>query len=128
MTPLEAPVLLAGLRVTVDQLVYRHLPVTDKPHSFVYFISIHNDSDHTVTIQHRKWVISHDDGTQLVVMGEGVVGQTPVIEPGEKFTYHSQHLIGTASAIAEGAYCGLDETGRKVYTLIPRFRMVVPQS
>jgi ApaG protein len=126
MNPSGTPVELAGLRVTVDRLIYRHLPVADKPHSFVYFISIHNDTDVTVTIQRRKWIVTADDGTQLVFLGDGVVGQTPVLRPGEKFTYNSQHLIGTPSAVAEGAYCGFDETGRQVVTRIPKFRMVVP--
>ncbi len=121
------PVELAGLRVTVDRLIYRQLPVTDKPHSFVYFISIHNDTDLTITILRRKWIVTADDGTQQVFVGDGVVGQTPVLKPGEKFSYNSQHLIGTSSAVAEGAYCGNDETGRQVVTRIPKFRMVVPE-
>lgn len=121
------PVELQGLRVTIDRLIYRRVPVTEKPHSFVYFISIHNETDVTVTIQHRKWVITHADGTQLVFVGDGVVGQTPVLQPGEKFSYNSQHLIGCDSAIAEGAYCGVDDNGRRVVTRIPKFRMVVPE-
>jgi ApaG protein len=121
------PVELEGLRVTVDRLIYRHVPVADKPHSFVYFISIHNDTDLEVTLQRRKWVVTSDDGTQLVFVGDGIVGQTPVIKPGGKFTYNSQHLIATASAVAEGAYCGVDESGRPVVTRIPKFRMVVPE-
>ena len=120
------PVELDGLRVTVDRLIYRHVPVADKPHSFVYFISIHNDTDVEVTLQRRKWVVTSDDGTQLVFVGDGIVGQTPVIKPGGKFTYNSQHLIATASAVAEGAYGGIDENGRQVVTRIPKFRMVVP--
>lgn len=117
---------LDGLRVTVDKLVYRQLLASDKPHSFVYFITIHNDSDVAVTIRGRKWVVVHDDGTTLVVEGDGVVGQTPTIAPGGRFSYNSQHLIGSSGATAEGAYLGMDENGRRVVTRIPRFRMAVP--
>lgn len=119
---------LAGLRVTVDRLVYRRCdPATARdPHSFVYFISIHNDSEVTVTIRGRKWVVTHADGHVLVVEGDGVVGETPTLKPGEKFSYNSQHTISTRSASAEGAYLGIDELGRRVVARIPRFKMVVP--
>lgn len=126
MNPSGTPVELAGLRVTVDRLIYRHLPVADKPHSFVYFITIHNTSDVTVTLLRRKWIVTSSDGHQLVFVGDGIVGQTPLLRPGEKFSYNSQHLIGTTEATAEGAFCGTDETGRQVVTRIPRFRMLVP--
>ena len=128
MSNTSAPVELAGLRVTIDKLVYRRLPVSsgDRPHSFVYFISIHNDSDVAVTIKGRKWVVTHSDGQVLVVEGDGVVGQSPTIPPSGKFTYNSQHLISTPSATAEGAYLGVDENERPVITRIPRFQMVVP--
>ncbi|KAB2653757.1 MAG: ApaG domain [Verrucomicrobia bacterium] len=119
---------LDGLRVTVDKLVYRHLSASEKPHSFVYFITIHNDSDVSVTIRGRKWVVSHDDGTTLVVEGDGVVGQTPTIAPGGRFSYNSQHLVGSGCAVAEGAYLGMDEHGRRVVTRIPRFKMTVPNA
>ena len=119
---------LDGLRVTVDKLVYRHIAAAEKPHSFVYFITIHNDSDVAVTIRGRKWVVVHDNGTTLVVEGDGVVGQTPTIAPGGRFSYNSQHLIDTGGAIAEGAYLGMDENGRRVVTRIPRFKMTVPNA
>ena len=119
---------LAGLRVTIDKLVYRRLPVgsAERPHSFVYFVSIHNDTDVAVTIKGRKWVVTHSDGQVLVVEGDGVVGQQPTIPPSGKFSYNSQHLISTAHATAEGAYLGLDENGRRIVARIPKFQMVVP--
>jgi ApaG protein len=119
---------LPGLRVTVDRLLYQKLKPeqSDKPHSFIYFISIHNDSDVPVTIRGRKWVVNHSDGTTLVVEGDGVVGETPTIQPGAKFSYNSRHLIATDSAVAEGAYLGIDESGRRVVVRIPRFPMCVP--
>ncbi|HTI69809.1 MAG TPA: ApaG domain [Candidatus Limnocylindria bacterium] len=119
---------LPGLRVTVDRLLYQHLrpEQSDKPHSFIYFISIHNDSEVPVTIKGRKWVVTHSDGTMLVVEGDGVVGETPLIEPGEKFSYNSRHVISTPWAVAEGAYLGVDDSGRRVLTRIPKFKMTIP--
>ena len=125
-----APVELDGLRVTLDKLVYQRLTPEqspDKPHSFIYHISIRNDSDVTVTIKGRKWVVTHDDGTQLTVEGDGVVGEFPEIPPGEKFSYNSRHVIRTNTAVAEGAYLGVDENGRRVLTRIPKFKLAVPK-
>ena len=68
-----------------------------------------------------------DEGRKvLVVEGDGVVGETPTLKPGEKFSYNSQHLISTRSAVAEGAYLAIDEHGRRVIARIPRFQMMVP--
>ena len=120
---------LPGLRVTVDQVVYQPDAQTpeDRPHCFVYFISIRNDSDTAVTIKGRKWVVKNTKGEVTAVEGDGVVGQCPHIEPGAKFTYNSYHLLDTLSAVAEGSYLGVDATGRKIITLIPKFKMVVPE-
>jgi len=120
---------LPGLRVTVDRVVYQPdaLAPPDRPHCFVYYITIHNDSNATVTIKGRKWVVTNESGEVTAVEGEGVVGQLPRMEPGEKFSYNSFHLLDTRSAVAEGSYLGIDAKGRKVLTRIPRFEMVVPE-
>ena len=116
---------LEGLRVTVDRVVYQpdvETPV-ERPHCFVYFITIHNDSDVTVTIKGRKWVVSNERGEITAVEGDGVVGQFPEIAPGDHFTYNSFHLNDTKTATAEGSYIGIDSLGRKVLTRIPKFKM-----
>ncbi len=118
-----------GLRVTVDRVEYEpdaHTPA-DRPHCFVYFISIHNDTDLEVTIKARKWVVTNDRGEVTAVEGDGVVGQCPAIAPGDKFSYNSYHLLDSGSAVAAGSYLGVDAQGRKVLTRIPRFKMVVPE-
>lgn len=117
-----------GLKVTVDRVAYHPQMITppDRPYCFVYFISIHNGLDVPVTIKGRKWVVTNDRGEVLAVEGDGVVGQTPTIQPGEKFTYNSFHLLDTRKAVAEGSYLGLDGLGRTVVVRIPRFEMVVP--
>lgn len=117
---------LNGLRVTVDDVVY--MPTleapADKPHPFVYFISIHNDSDETVTIEGRKWVVREGEET-VVVEGDGVVGQRPVIPPGEHFSYNSYHVT-SVDAVAEGAFFARTEDGEWVFTRIPEFELHVP--
>jgi ApaG protein len=119
---------LDGFKVVVDRVVYQPDMATpeDRPHCFAYFITIHNNSEKTVTIKGRKWVVDEADGNKTVVEGDGVVGLFPELEPGETFDYHSFHLFGGAWALAKGSYIGLDEDGQTVVTRIPEFRMDVP--
>jgi ApaG protein len=118
---------LPGLHVTVDRVV--HMPQLeappDRPHPFVYYITIHNDSAICLTIKGRKWVVTDTEGHRIVVEGDGVVGEYPRLEPGEHFSYNSYHTIGSDS-VAEGAYFGVGSNGQAVFTRIPRFEMRVP--
>ncbi len=118
-----------GLRVTVDRVVYnpQYEAPEERPHCFVYFISIHNDTDVPVTIKLRKWVVTNSRGEISAYEGDGVVGQFPMINPGSKFSYNSFHLLDTTSAVAEGSYLGIDDNGNRVLTRIPPFKMVVPK-
>ncbi|MED5381208.1 MAG: ApaG domain, partial [Verrucomicrobiota bacterium] len=70
---------LDGLNVVVDRVLYQPDMATpeDRPHCFAYFITIRNDSDITVTIKGRKWVVNEADGNKTVVEGDGVVGMFP---------------------------------------------------
>jgi ApaG protein len=71
-------------------------------------------------------VVTNERGEIAALEGEGVVGEWPVILPGEKFSYNSFHLLDTISGVAEGSYLGIDALGRKVLARIPRFTMRVP--
>lgn len=119
---------LPGLHVTVDQILYQpEAPAPpDRPHCFVYFISIRNDSGVTVTIKRRKWIVRNAEGETTVVEADGVVGEFPMIAPGEKFCYNSFHLLETPTGTAEGSYLGIDSEGRQVVVRIPRFQMGPP--
>src|SRR6185503_9417131 len=119
---------LPGLRVSVDRVAYQpDFPAPpDRPHCFVYFITIHNDTDLPVTIKGRKWVVTNSQGEITAVEGEGVVGETPEIPPGGKFSYNSFHLLDTPRAVAQGSYLGIDSAGRRVLTRIPKFEMAAP--
>ena len=97
----------------------------DRPFPFVYFITIYNDSEETVTIKGRKWVVRDARGETLVVEGDGVVGKFPRLETGEHFSYNSYHTIG-ADSVAEGAFIGVTEEGVPVLVRIPPFEMKAP--
>jgi ApaG protein len=98
----------------------------DQPHAFVYFITIQNSSDHTVTLLGRKWVVEHADGSQLVIEGDKIVGETPRLAPGEQFSYNSYHVTG-CDATARGSFHGIDEQGRRIHVLLPAFAMTIPR-
>ena len=91
----------------------------------MYFITIRNGSDRTVTLLGRKWVVEHSDGTQLVIEGDKIVGETPRLAPGEHFSYNSYHVTGL-DAMAHGCFHGVDEFGHKVHVLLEPFAMQVP--
>lgn len=123
-----APRELPGLQVSVDDVMY--MPSldapADRPFPFVYFITIRNLSDLTVTVKARKWVVKQRNGEMIVVEGDGVVGQFPRLEPGEEFSYNSCHTICQDSE-ASGAFFAESPSGETWFTRIPAFQMELPQ-
>lgn len=116
-----------GLRVRVDEVV--HMPGLDapsaKPHPFVYFITISNESDQAVTLKARKWVVREEGGEVTVVEGDGIVGQTPTIDPGGNFSYNSYHVVARRAEV-EGAFFGVNAQGAAIFARIPGFALEVP--
>jgi len=115
------------LRVSVDDVVYMPGLETPpgKPHPFVYFISIHNQSTVSLTVLARKWVVRELGGETIVVEGAGVVGQTPVIPPGQHFSYNSYHVVA-GEALVNGAFFAETADGTRVFARIPEFRLQPP--
>lgn len=118
----QKPKLLKGFTATLDRLVYdpEQAALSGRPHLFIYFITIHNDSDQALTVKGRKWVIRETTGEVMALEGDGVVGCFPHLKPGENFSYNSCHTT-TEAAVAEGAYLALTDTGEAVLALIPKF-------
>lgn len=118
---------LEGLSVRVDDVIY--MPSldapSDKPHPFVYFITMVNESTERVRIMGRKWVVREEGGEFVVVEGDGVVGQTPVLEPGADFSYNSYHVTAM-SAEVRGSFFGTTATGQKVRVRVPVFKLELP--
>jgi ApaG protein len=123
-TSVEVP----GLTAQLDRLVHHqggHCLPEGMSHAFVYFITIRNDSDRTITLLGRKWVIRHGDGSQLVIEGDKIVGETPRLAPGEQFAYNSYHVTDR-SAEVHGSFHGVDDTGRRVHVKLKPFHMEIP--
>ena len=119
---------LPGLSVRIDRVAYlaERTAHPERPHAFVYFITILNNSEEAVTIKGRKWVVREANGETIAVEGDGVVGEFPYLEPGESFSYNSSHAVA-GDAMAEGAYLGVTDSGVAVFTRIPRFSLQVPE-
>jgi ApaG protein len=71
---------------------------------FLYTITIANHGSETVQLLSRHWIITDATGKIEEVRGPGVVGQQPVLGPGESFTYTSGCPLGTAFGTMEGTY------------------------
>ncbi len=94
---------------------------------FTYRITIENASDYTIHLLRRHWVIYDSIGTVRETGGEGVVGQQPVLEPGEKHEYVSGCNLHSSMGKMVGTY--LIERiidGKRLQIAIPEFTMVVP--
>jgi ApaG protein len=126
----SASTLIPGLTARLDKLCHHrggiNLP-QDKPHAFVYFITIHNASERSVTLLGRKWVVEYCDGTCLVVEGDKIVGETPRLNPGDKFSYNSFHVAGV-DGVAHGCFHGVDAEGRKIHVMLSPFPLQIPRA
>lgn len=118
---------LEGLSVEVSEVLY--VPTLeapeDKPHPFVYFINVINDSSQQVTLYGRKWFVREHTGELTVLEGEGIVGQRPVLPPKDRFSYNSYHVVAGSGA-AWGAFYGISDSNERVIVKIPEFGMAVP--
>ncbi len=94
---------------------------------FGYYISIENGSQHTVQLLGRRWVIKNAGGEVRVVEGPGVVGQQPVLAPGETHRYASYCEMDTEVGAMVGTYLmQRTDTGELFEVRIPRFLLVTP--
>ncbi len=94
---------------------------------FVYYITITNHSDCTVKLLKRHWDIKDSNGEKRMVDGDGVVGETPVLEPGQRFEYNSGCNLQTEIGYMSGYYTFTNLAENREFDVeIPRFDLVVP--
>ena len=91
-----------------------------------YHIRIENDGPMAVQLMTRAWTIADGRGGKNQVAGEGVVGEQPVIEPGQSFDYVSGCPLSTPSGWMEGCYRMVGEGGGSFLAAIPRFPLIAP--
>ena len=88
---------------------------------FAYFIRIENHGSARVQLLRRHWYIRNSEGNVQEVEGEGVVGNKPVILPGESHEYNSFCVLETFEGSMEGTYQMERENGEIFLATIPRF-------
>jgi len=91
-----------------------------------YTIVITNSSDETVQLRERYWIITDASGHQQHIRGEGVVGEQPVLAPGERFEYTSGVPLSTASGFMAGRYQMVSESGESFEIEVPTFSLDSP--
>ena len=116
-----------GIRVAV---LSEYAPDRSKPGQsqwfFLYTITITNESNETVQLISRHWIITDGAGHVEEVKGPGVVGQQPVLPPGESFTYTSGCPLGTPFGKMEGTYQMVSKTGEFFDVTIAPFTLSEP--
>lgn len=93
---------------------------------WVYHIRFENDRDDVIQLLSRHWRITDGRGMISLVDGEGVVGETPVLGPGETHDYVSGCPLATPHGSMEGHYTFRDGEGRLFEVAIPFFPLAAP--
>jgi len=116
-----------GIRIRVEPKYMEEQSSPEDSH-FVwsYAVEISNDGNETVQLKSRMWRITDALGRTEEVRGAGVVGQTPVIEPGKAFHYTSGCPLKTPQGIMVGSYQMTDEAGQLFDVAIPAFSLDSP--
>jgi ApaG protein len=101
-----------NVRVEVES---QYVPERSQPFQnqwfFHYTVRITNEGDETVQLLSRHWTIVDATGHAKEVEGPGVVGEQPVLAPGESFNYTSGCDLNTSTGIMRGTYQMVDEDG-----------------
>ena len=94
-----------SVRVEVEsQYAPEHSQPFQNQWFFYYTVRITNESDETVQLLSRHWIITDSNGHIEEVQGPGVVGEQPVLAPGESFQYTSGCPLKTSTGIMHGTY------------------------
>ena len=95
--------------------------------AFSYRITIENQSKDSVQLVSRHWEILDALNDLEIVDGEGVVGQKPVIKPGESYTYTSGCLLASPFGAMRGYFNMINFTStRQFKVIVPAFRLSAP--
>lgn len=95
---------------------------------WLYTIDIANEGANAAQLTERYWLIVDANGHRQEVRGPGVVGEQPMLKPGELFRYTSGCPLSTPSGIMSGSYKMVDENGRAFDVKIPSFSLDSPFS
>ncbi len=101
-------------------------PVAEQ-YVFAYTITLNNTGSVASQLVSRHWIITNSDGETKEVRGLGVVGEQPLLKPGESFEYTSGTVISSIAGSMKGAYQMVAEDGFHFSVEIPEFILSVPR-
>ncbi len=111
----------------IDYLESESQPAASR-YVFAYTITIHNQSDEPARLLTRHWIITDADGKVQEVHGQGVVGETPHLSPGQTFRYTSAAMIETPAGMMHGTYQMRTDSGELFEAEIPPFTLAAPRA
>ena len=116
-----------GVRIQVKSayIPERSAP-DDSRYFFAYHVRISNEGRETVQLISREWIITHGEGGEERVQGLGVVGQQPVLAPGQSFEYTSFCPLETPVGCMHGSYQMTTSAGESFDATIAPFSLAVP--
>jgi ApaG protein len=115
------------IEVTVEpDFLPERSSVAKSEYFWSYTIVITNTGAETVQLQTRHWIIIDATGHRHEFRGEGVVGEQPVLRPGERFEYTSGVPLRTASGIMTGRYQMVSQSGEQFEIEVPTFSLDSP--
>ncbi len=117
-----------GVKVSVETSYHPHysVPVEHKIF-FAYKISIQNLNDFNIQLLSRYWLIEDSDGMKREVKGEGVVGEQPILAPGQTHSYTSGCPLRTGIGKMSGHFIMENKTnGSRFEAEVPLFKMYAP--
>ena len=115
------------IAVSVEPIYLDGQSVPDQSrYVWAYRITIENQSSSTVQLQSRYWRIVDGNGRVEEVRGPGVVGEQPILNPGDSYTYSSGCPLTTPSGTMVGRYQMRGEDGRQFEIEIPAFSLDIP--
>jgi ApaG protein len=116
-----------SIRVSVEPLYLEDQSAPeDDYYVWSYKVVIENQGGNTVQVRNRLWRIVDSDGRTQEVHGEGVVGEQPVLGPGDRFEYTSGAPLNTPSGIMGGVYQVTTDDGLLLDVTIPPFSLDSP--
>jgi ApaG protein len=116
-----------SIKVTVRPIyLEQHSSPSDGHFVWAYHIRIENDGGETVQLRNRHWKIIDSGGRLQEVRGPGVVGEQPVLSPGESFEYTSSCPLPTPSGFMVGDYEMQTNAGENFLVRIPAFSLDSP--
>lgn len=110
-----------AIKTTFNGVIYRGY---QQFYSFSYYVSIENNSKDTVKLLERFWKIFDALNTTEFVEGEGVVGETPILNPGATYNYRSNCFLLSTTGAMKGSYKMINfETSEEFMAIIPTFQL-----